>query len=48
MAIVLCPNRAETILALTFPSNSKLTEHFQQETWHPKGCWAMDLILEKN
>ena len=26
---------------------AELAEHFLKETWHPKGCWAMDLILGK-
>jgi hypothetical protein len=25
----------------------ELAEHFQAETWHPKGCWAVDAILGK-
>ena len=26
----------------------ELAEHFRREEWHPKGCWAMDLILGKS
>jgi hypothetical protein len=25
---------------------SDLAEHFQQE-WHPRGCWALDILLKK-
>lgn len=31
--------------ALEEASQSKLAEHFRPEGWHPKGCWAVDLIL---
>jgi hypothetical protein len=27
--------------------HAELAEHFRQERWHPKGCWAVDLILAK-
>jgi hypothetical protein len=32
--------------ALMEMGQMKLAEHFKQ-TWHPKGCWAMDVILGK-
>ena len=34
--------------ALLEAGHAELAEHFWQETWHPKGCWAMDLILGKS
>jgi hypothetical protein len=27
--------------------HAELAEHFRLESWHPKGCWAVDLILGK-
>lgn len=24
-----------------------LADHFRADEWHPKGCWALDLILGK-
>lgn len=27
--------------------HAELAEHFRLEGWHPKGCWAVDLILGK-
>lgn len=32
---------------LTKAGHGELAEHFRQETRHPKGCWAVDLILGK-
>jgi hypothetical protein len=26
----------------------ELAEHFREVEWHPKGCWAMDLVLGKS
>jgi hypothetical protein len=34
--------------ALLESGHSALAEHFQKEHGHPKGCWAVDLILGKN
>jgi hypothetical protein len=33
--------------ALLEAGHAELAEHFKQETWHPKGCWCVDLILGK-
>jgi hypothetical protein len=33
--------------ALLEAGHAELAEHFRQETWHPKGCWVVDLILGK-
>jgi hypothetical protein len=33
--------------ALLEAGHAELAEHFRQETWHPKGCWVMDVILGK-
>jgi hypothetical protein len=33
--------------ALLEAGHPELAEHFQQEQWHPKGCFALDLILGK-
>lgn len=33
--------------ALVEGGHPDLAEHFRQETVHPKGCWALDLILGK-
>src|SRR5262249_32013865 len=33
--------------ALLEAGHVELAEHFRQETWHPKGCWALDVILGK-
>ncbi|MBL8794809.1 MAG: hypothetical protein JNM56_12950 [Planctomycetia bacterium] len=27
---------------------TEFAEHFRQESWHPKGCWALDLVLSKS
>jgi hypothetical protein len=27
--------------------HGELADHFRQKQWHPKGCWAVDLILGK-
>jgi hypothetical protein len=27
--------------------HTELAEHFQKTEWHPKGCWALDVILGK-
>jgi hypothetical protein len=34
----------DALLESGFPD---LAAHFQEEQWHPKGCWAVDLILAK-
>jgi hypothetical protein len=33
--------------ALEETGHLELAEHFRNQEWHPKGCWAMDLILAK-
>jgi hypothetical protein len=33
--------------ALLEAGQAELAEDFLKETWHPKGCWAMDMILGK-
>jgi hypothetical protein len=33
--------------ALEEAGHPHLAEHFRREQWHPKGCWAVDLILGK-
>jgi hypothetical protein len=33
--------------ALEESGHQELAEHFRKEEWHPKGCFAMDLILDK-
>ena len=33
--------------ALLEAGHAELAEHFRQESWHPKGCWVVDLILGK-
>jgi hypothetical protein len=33
--------------ALLEAGHPELAEHFQRETWHPKGCWVVDLVLAK-
>jgi hypothetical protein len=33
--------------ALLEAGQADLAEHFAKETWHPKGCWVVDLILGK-
>jgi len=33
--------------ALLDAGHAELADHFCQETTHPKGCWALDLILGK-
>jgi hypothetical protein len=33
--------------ALEEAGRLELAEHFRQEEWHPKGCFALDLVLEK-
>jgi len=33
--------------ALLDSGRMELADHFQQEQWHPKGCWALDRILNK-
>jgi hypothetical protein len=33
--------------ALLEAGQPELAEHFQTETRHPKGCWALDVILQK-
>src|SRR5262249_57940523 len=41
-------DRAEALHdALRAAQQNKLAEHFQQQMKHPKGCWALDLILGK-
>jgi hypothetical protein len=33
--------------ALVDAGHQVLAEHFKAEPWHPKGCWALDLLLGK-
>jgi len=33
--------------ALLEADHPELAEHFRAETWHPKGCWVLDLLLGK-
>jgi hypothetical protein len=33
--------------ALLEAGHAELAEDFRQETWHPKGCCALDVILGK-
>jgi len=33
--------------ALVEAAHPELADHFRQEPWHPKGCWVLDLILQK-
>jgi hypothetical protein len=33
--------------ALEEAGHPELAEHFRKEEWHPKGCWVLDLILNK-
>jgi hypothetical protein len=33
--------------ALLEAGHTELAQHFGEEQWHPKGCWALDLILGK-
>jgi hypothetical protein len=33
--------------ALLESGRADLAGHFAREQWHPKGCWAVDLILGK-
>jgi hypothetical protein len=33
--------------ALEEAGDAELAEHFRQEAWHPKGCFALDLVLGK-
>jgi hypothetical protein len=33
--------------ALLENGRPELADHFRREKWHPKGCWAVDLILGK-
>jgi hypothetical protein len=33
--------------ALLEAGHAELAQHFREEKWHPKGCWALDLILGK-
>lgn len=30
--------------ALLEAGHPDLAQHFQEETWHPKGCWVVDMI----
>lgn len=39
--------RAELHAALTELGHSDLAEHFAAELFHPRGCWALDVILGK-
>ena len=34
--------------ALIEGGRPELADHFRQESWHPKGCWALDQILGKS
>jgi hypothetical protein len=40
-------NRLVLADALEEVGHQELAEHFRKEEWHPKGCFAMDLILGK-
>lgn len=40
-------NRLILADALEECGHQELAQHFRVETWHPKGCWAMDAILGK-
>jgi len=33
--------------ALEESGHGEVAEHFRVEEWHPKGCWVLDLILNK-
>lgn len=33
--------------ALEEAGHQEVAEHFRNEEWHPKGCWAMDVLLGK-
>jgi hypothetical protein len=33
--------------ALLEAGHAEVAQHFRDEQWHPKGCWALDLILGK-
>jgi hypothetical protein len=33
--------------ALEESGHGELAEHFRKESWHPKGCWVLDLISGK-
>jgi hypothetical protein len=35
----------DALLESGFPD---LAAHFQEQQWHPKGCWVVDLILSKD
>jgi hypothetical protein len=34
--------------ALLEAGHHELAEHFRCEEWHPKGCWALDVILGRS
>ncbi len=34
--------------ALLEAGQAELAEHFAREQWHPKGCWAVDLLFGKS
>jgi hypothetical protein len=34
--------------ALLDAGHAELASHIQQEEWHPKGCWVLDLVLGKS
>jgi hypothetical protein len=34
--------------ALEEAGHGELAGHFRSEEWHPKGCWAMDVVLGKS
>jgi len=33
--------------ALELCGEPELAEHFREDGWHPRGCWVIDAILEK-
>jgi hypothetical protein len=33
--------------ALLENGQTEIADHFRREKWHPKGCWALDLLLHK-
>jgi hypothetical protein len=33
--------------ALLEAGHAQLANHFRKEKWHPKGCWVVDLILDR-
>jgi hypothetical protein len=33
--------------ALEESAHTEFAEHFRNDAWHPRGCWALDIILRK-